>query len=927
MRWGSAGALTCALVLCLPLSAAQERGATDPELIASVPVRASVTQVLTPTAQAHKRSISSRASVTQVLAPTAQEHSPAAQVHTPSTSAHTSVPTAAARAFTVADQVPIAAEQAPTSGISARPPAVSVQVLGAPTTGVPVATSSGDDSRPAFLGWEAGRLDYDYGAAEVAAFVNTPEQVQLQVVLCSINEATPFRMSVILPHTSANSGIIPVKLHVDGTVTHVYAELVGNALEFQIDSTFLITLADSPTFELEFSQDDAAFLKVPHLISFPMERSRLVLSEVARSCKVLSAQHGFDSSPQLLAGILWPRRGFNSAATLKRLVQEDPERAQQLIASEHQALLETKPQPTVPANSDSPQEQARQSFNQRITHINGVPYLEPIDVDHACLRPVDVSNELLTHAPERFQLPEEQIGAAAKVISARRAQMGPAATGQVERDIVQVGHDTAPAAGREVMAGREVAAGRAAGREVAPTGRTQALPASALQEGAPTRHFIQSRWERHVVPAAQDKVKPRAYSFVLNQQCRLALDQIYARTGQEALSYLRELFYAPTSSYQHYAEHWRSVLLDSASMDFESPRATAERIEREGKLMRDYDYYLALYTLFSSGPEHLVQYPQSYYDIIHLGEDPSTFLYAMDNRYELETIKYASVLVRRLTGFITTRRNVEEALTAWWTFYQDLSTLLPPIVRAQSLRPVLYRQMLMRLWRQAGYPEALHLRPEYAFVQGRYGRISSGESLEAQCSIFEGSNNDQFFYSSPECHSIVVTDMRLLGYNNEDLRMVWRNWRAYREAWQRSPFAHNLDSTADNLQSNFDLTLLSLYKTYGFGDYYLMRKCISSRDSDICTYERFRNKESYENDVHRGIAALAKVSARDARSLGELHNLWQNYYESLCVFTNNLVTRGMLSPWRAPFIQGVAVTTQAEVILNGLNPAISSDEF
>ena len=875
VRWGTACAVTCALLLCPPLPVAHaNQSAARNEVLAMRPASASSlpldTLVLPPTTSAHAN------------AP--QESAPTPRARTATTSARPHAPQAATSTRPNATRTSVRA-----SGTAARASGSAVRAQGAAAP-APAAANS----RPTVWGWEAGRLDYAYGSAEVAAFVNTPDKVQLQVVLCSLNEATPFRMSVILPHTVANSGIIPIKLHVDGTVTHVYAELVGNALEFQIDSAFLVTLPDSPTFELEFNKDDAAYLKVPAMLSFPMERARLVLSEVARTCKVLSAQNGFESSPQLISGILWPNHGFNSSATLERLVQEDPKRAQELIVAEHQESVALKKQPTTRPDSDSPQEQARQSFNQRVTHINGVPFLAPIDVDEACLRPVDDRNDLVTYAPERFQLPEESTGAAPSAVLT--AAVGAAAV-------------------RAARSGQETGSGR--------------FHISALQEGSPTRDFVPSHWERRDSSENQEAAQARSYSFVLSKQCRLALDQVYARTGQEALSYLRELFYAPEGNYQRYAARWRSVMQDSASMDFESPRATAERIAREGKLLQDYDYYLALYTLFSAGSEHLVQYPQSYYDIMHLGKDPATFLYAMDNRYELETIKYSSVLVRRLTGFVTKRRNVEDALLAWWSFYQELCALLPPLARAQALRPVIYRQMLMRIWRQAGYPETLHLRPEYAFTQGRHGRISTGESLEAQCSIFEGSNNDQFFFSSPECHSIIITDMRLLGYNNEDLLVVWRNWEAYREAWRRSPFAYSLkrESAEGNLRSNFDLTLLSLYKTYGFGDYYLMRKCISSRDRDICAYETFRNKESYQNDIRRSIAALSKVSAQEAHSLSQLHNLWQNYYESLCVFTNNLVTRGMLSPWRAPFIQGVAVTAQAEAIISALNPSINSDEF
>ena len=49
--------------------------------------------------------------------------------------------------------------------------------------------------------------------------------------------------------------------------------------------------------------------------------------------------------------------------------------------------------------------------------------------------------------------------------------------------------------------------------------------------------------------------------------------------------------------------------------------------------INDFDYYLALFSLFSDTP--ISQYPQSYYDILKLREDPSSFIYAIDNRYEL----------------------------------------------------------------------------------------------------------------------------------------------------------------------------------------------------------------------------------------------------------------------------------------------------
>lgn len=761
------------------------------------------------------------------------------------------------------------------------------------------------------LGWAAGRLDYSYGASEVAAFVNTKDQVQLQIVLCALNEASPFRLSVLLPHPVYNSGIIPVKLHVDGTVTHVYAEVVGNALEFQIDSAFLLTLPDSPTFELEFSPEDAAFLKVPKLLSFPMERAHLVLSEVARSCKLLSEQQGFASAPELIAGILWPRHGFNSTTTLNQFVRQDPERAQQLVESEYEhSLADSAYHHALTASEkSSARDQVRAAFRQRITHINGLPVLSPIDLERACIRPRGAQSEQTSVA-----LPAP--------------------------DAAQGMRGAAVAAAASALASYGARAGARPGvRSAAPKAQSEGARAAGgtVTDAAAQRHsFAPSHWSKR--EAAEQQARAQAggvargtepMTFVLSEQCRLALDQVYARTGHEALSYLRELFLQPEGNYQRYAQRWISVMEDAVRLDFEKPQIARARVERAAQLMQDYDYYLALYTLFSSGLSYLTQYPQSYYDLTQWGKDPSTFLYAMDNRYELETVKYASVLVRRLTGFITPRRNVEEALSAWWSFYQELCVLLPPLARAQSIRPVVYRQMLMRLWQQAGYPEGLHLRPEYAYVQGRHGKIATGESLEAKCSMFEGSSNDQFFFASPECEAIISTDMRLLGYYNEDLRQVWRRWHEYLDAWQRSPFAHHQGSGSAgvNLESNLPLTLLSLYKSYGFGDYYLLRKCISSRDSDICAYETFKNKESYQSDLRKSIATLSKISRREAKSLSELDRLWQRYYESLCTFTDNLVARGMLSPWRAPFVQGVAVTAQAEAMINGLYPSVSGDEF
>lgn len=681
-------------------------------------------------------------------------------------------------------------------------------------------------------GWEAGRLDYAYGGSEVAAFINTREQIQLQVVLCSYNEANSYRMSVLLPHEPKTSGIIPVKLHVDGTVTHVYAEVSGNALEFQIGTSFLITLPDSPTFELEFTKEDASYLNLPRIVAFPMDNARIALTEVARSCRLLCDKKGFDCSTPLISGILWPRNGFNSQKTLDALVHSDPVRAAAI--REHEDKQDGIKKADTSTSTTESSGVAGSDSGQNGDSTPEVR-LAAVDLDQACLR--------------------------------------------------------YPLGGRG----------------------NHGLPLDTLrnrQHVTATNGLVSSIHEIDMMPL-----------FVLTDQCRAALDRVYERTGKDALFFLPRLFHDPAGAYQRYSLLWNSVIMDMARMDFQSAQGPREHVD-------DYDYYLTLYTLFSNNAAKIRQFPQSYYDILNLKQDPSSFLYGLDNRYELETVKYSSVLMRRLTGVMSPQRNAEEALVSWYQFYQELSSNLPAVVRAQALRPVIYRQMLMRVWRMAGYPEALQLRPGYAFVQGTNGHPVTSELLEAKCSVFEGSNGDQFFFDSPECSRSVATDLRNLGYINEDYDQMLKRWDDYVNAWDQSVFCQQGKAgSISQLRSGITLPLLSLYRIYGFGDYFLLRKCISSRDVDICTYDRYRNQEVYISDLRKTIANIAEVSRSDARELKKLNDLWQLYFDSLCAYTDHLAAEGRIPEWRARFVQGVAITIQSEIILNNLFPGYLEAEY
>lgn len=717
--------------------------------------------------------------------------------------------------------------------------------------------------------WEAGRLDYSYGGAEVAAFVNTREQIQLQVVLCSRQQPYAYRLSVLLPHEHSASGIMPVNLNVDGTVTHVYAEVQGNSLEFQVGANFLITLPDSPNFEMEFTRDDALFLKIPQVISFSMSNANLVLSEVARSCVTLSNEHNFSSNQQLLSGILWPRHGFNR--------HHDSEVDRRAVISGNMKPSTGKADNVIASASPSGSSSDSSVSTGSKPHNNGA----------------DATGAATAAGVSAGTAAGSEAGAAQSAAASGQGAAGAVKAGRAES---MGGRD------HPVSVAQRGSAGGGSSSDDDETYRD--IDSLCL------RYNYESKIERPVVNglvSSIDSVNEMPL-FVLTDKCRAALDDIYEAHGKQALSFLPEFFKDPTGHYQRYVMLWNNVLLDTSRMDFKHP----------DRHLDDFDYYLTLFSLFSD--TRIRQYPQSYYDILKLKEDPSTFLYTMDNRYELETVKYASVLSRRLTGFLSPQQNASEAISAWHNFYQELSSALPPISKAQAIRPVLYRQMLMRIWRLAGYPESLHLRPKYAFVQGTNGKTTTREPLEARCSVFEGSNGDQFFFASSDCVRSISTDLRNLGMINQEYQEVLNNWDRFAREWTASVFYSDdaQDAVGEHLRSGFALTMLSLYKNYGFGDYFLLRKCISSRDSDICAYEANTYYESYYSDLRKTVASIASVSSQDARELKRLNDLWVKYYESLKTYTRNLAQRNKIPLWRAAFVQGVAVTSQSEAILNSL---------
>lgn len=701
--------------------------------------------------------------------------------------------------------------------------------------------------------WEAGRLDYVNGSAEVAAFINQ-EHVQLQVVLCSLNEPSAYRLTLLLSKPPKITGLIPVKLLVDGTTTQAYAEVSGNSLELQVSIPFLISLTYSPSLEVVFKAQDAKALSLPATLHISMEQADLALNEIARSCTLLCQDQDFSCNVPLLSGILWPRQGFDNKGD-----RAGPSVViyRQLLGLSQDDESEDWDNDNVDlSNPNIEEDEGTEELSGNSVH-NNADFSYAKDLEHKNKDP-DIASANIKEETTTANVPEQnKSNLTAQNTSYESAK-------QEDENDIDLSQD--------------------------------ALNHACLQWPRSISGYERSISDMYALTP----------SFNLNSKCQALLDKRFERDGKWALAFMPEIFKKSGSAYQIYQQNWNVLV---------------KALDPEGKLpdtlLNDDDYYLALFTLFTTTNLH--EFPQSYFDLLNFSEDPATFLYAMDNRYDLETIKYYAVLDRRLRGSISLLQTAALCYQIWEEFYQEFSAALPPIPKAQALRPVLFRQMLMRVWRLAGYPDPLHLRPQYAFVQGTGHHTLTSEPLEARCSAFEGSSGDQFFFASPECLQSIYTDLGRQGFLNEDFKQVQLSWDAFAQACQKS----NMISLSGGAtkgevsRSGLALSLISLYKLYGFGDYFLLRNCVSTRDKDICAFQAVRARQDYNTEFRNSIGSVSDMSHQDAQTLNNINELWNRYYDNLKLYTDRLVARGRIEEWRAYFIQGVAATTQTESLLSG----------
>ena len=391
--------------------------------------------------------------------------------------------------------------------------------------------------------------------------------------------------------------------------------------------------------------------------------------------------------------------------------------------------------------------------------------------------------------------------------------------------------------------------------------------------------------------------------FSFTQRCRAALDGFYERHGRGPLSFMHELFIPGDTAFSRYVAAWNELVAQLSPPDGASAPALAD--ERE--------WYMILFSLLSDTP--LQNYPNSYHRIRGINEDPTTLIYDIDNRYEMETLKYVAVLLRQ-PHMQTAQTSLLRALNAWNEFYREFTAAIPSINHMKALRPVVYRQMLMRIWELAGRPRGLELREENQFVQGTNGRPVTDEPLEEACSIFDGMRGDQFYFGSADCVQITRLQLRNQGFADEGLRAVQQRWDDYVTSLSQSVFAPGQDQDGSHPQANLTLVLLTLFKRYGFGDYFLVRECISSQDEDICYLEKQRAARSYLQELNNRTQAIAAVSQQDARELARLSELFEAYQEQLDRYLDSLAERRKIEHWKISLALAVSLIAQTGSLMN-----------
>lgn len=402
--------------------------------------------------------------------------------------------------------------------------------------------------------------------------------------------------------------------------------------------------------------------------------------------------------------------------------------------------------------------------------------------------------------------------------------------------------------------------------------------------------------------------KPFKSSYIFNpsDKCKAKLDEFYNKEGKGPLSFLYKLFHEQGSSYIKFKEQWNDLVNTIAQ----------EHDNKNDLLISDEDWYILLYSFV--GNRNLINYPKSYHEIINYRSDPTTLLYNIDSRYEMEALKYTSVLNKRLKGSLNNIKQLEQVLSFHQDFYRDFINLLPQIPQAQALRPLVYRQMLLRLWLLSGSPDVLDVSSMDTVIQGTNNQTLTNQSIEKKCAGFEGIRGDEYFQDSNQCSQAIHSALRDGGFINGLYANVQDAWALYKSEFEKSVFYTKVDDLSFK-QSVFgvnSLNMISILKVYGFGDYFLLRGCIITKDDDICSFEKHKAYESYTNEFRNKFSAIASISIEDANSLKYISKLYDDYVEKLNVYIKYLLSANKISYWQAQFVLACAATAQTDILLN-----------
>ena len=573
--------------------------------------------------------------------------------------------------------------------------------------------------------WSSGQKFYENDQSEIAAFVDIPDDIQLQAVLCAHGMPENYRFTLLLPKAVNGETVIKVTVTTDEGSVDEYAEVSSNSLDMQVDEKLMLLLPTTSKLSLSFDKEDAKYLGVPKTIDVSLKGADLTLKSVASQCIALCLNDNYKCNYPLLSSLLWPQDKFSKV---------------------------------------------------------GVE-----DLDELCTK--EEGNDL--------------------------------------------------------------------------------------------------------------------YSFKFTQACTLALDRFYKKDGVGPLSYVEKLFNGKNSPFEKYVNSWNNAVMLSPSS------AIGDRVMADKK-----DWYLMLYSL--AGKRKLKEIPNSFYTVKNYQDDPTTLVYDIDSRYEMELLKYSSVLYRRVRGNINAINAIEKSLKMWQDFYRSFCLSLPDINQAQALRSLIYRQMLMRVWHLSGKPKSLKLVAENAFRQGTNGKTITDEHLESLCSFFEGANGEQFYFGSKDCVQGIENYFKTSPLKTDLYQNVVDKWDLFAKAWQQSIFSNDSldDAVGEDKRGNLGITLLSLFRIYGFGDYFLQRECISSRDNDICGFEAAKSYQTYTKEFNYRLESIANVNEEDGAKLNEINTLWLDYYHELEKYVNDLAHKGEISVWRAEFVKGVACVIQTNALLN-----------